>query len=706
MASLLSFSLPKPNLIKASSSATPTTTTTLPIPEGLDEKFGRKGIKFLESNNVPFVELTVRNGSSLRLRIPDAHVTSYKPKVYWKDDGFEEILYTVPAGGADPTKAKGGIGLVINEASEKSSKGSLLSGSEWTVKDADNDAIDALQVELSCSAGTLDISYVVSLYPLSIATAVIVRNNGRKDVSLTSAILSHLNFKKRGRTAINGLQGCSYCSHPPLSSPFELLSPSEAMKSESSGWFGSEIEEKPGVWTKQDVPITILKNKLSRVYAAPPSERLKSIYNTPPSKYETLDQNRELFFRIIRMGFEDIYLSSPGSLAEKYGKDYFICTGPASMLVPVVVKPGGKWKGAQVIEHDNFREFPVPSAASIPYQPINVDYLEGEFSGHGVTFEGIGDSCVAKMVLDNGSTVTLMLPTGLITSYKAPMWHGGSVELLHTSVSEGDEGEAVIQGGVSLALNCEGDNEVSWSPSYWDLHNIRGNSKDSIKVELISRDSENMVETRHIVTLQEDVLSSEILVSNSKSSPLQWTGSIMSHLTVSSPEATYALGLEGSNFLSIPPFLSNFGIIPPDFDQENDSYIGQLWSQMGFKRLFSGLGQRNLKNDTEAERNQRESLEEMEGEEEDGYKQLNEEMSRIYTSAPRFFTVIDRGRRNSVVVGRDGFDEVYMFSPGSSHEIYGEYAYICIGQSAMLKPIILGPGEVWRGCQYLHNPNM
>lgn len=144
MASLLSFSLPKPNIIKASS-ASPAT-TTLPIPEALDEKFGRKGIKFSESNNIPFVELTVRNGSSLRLRIPDAHVTSYKPKVYWKDDGLEEILYTVPAGGGDSTKAKGGIGLVINDASDKSSKGSLLSGAGWTVKDADNDSIDALQV--------------------------------------------------------------------------------------------------------------------------------------------------------------------------------------------------------------------------------------------------------------------------------------------------------------------------------------------------------------------------------------------------------------------------------------------------------------------------------------------------------------------------------------------------------------------------------
>ncbi|XP_021898121.1 photosynthetic NDH subunit of subcomplex B 2, chloroplastic isoform X1 [Carica papaya] len=351
MAALLSFSLPKPNLTKASSSALSTSTSS--IPESLEEKFGKKGIKFLEFNKVPFVELTVRNGSSLRLRIPDAHLTSYRPKVYWKDDGFEEVLYTVPAGGEDSTKSKGGIGLVINDASESASKTSLFSASDWTVKDTDSDAIDALQVELSCTTGTLDITYVVSLYPLSMATAVIVKNNGRKDVTLKSAILSHLKFKKRGGSAIQGLRGCSYCSHPPLSSPFELISPAEAMKSESSGWFSFDPEEKPGSWTVQDVPMTILKNKLSRVYAAPPSERLKAIYNTPPSKYETLDQGRELFFRMIRMGFEDIYLSSPGSISEKYGKDYFICTGPASMLVPVVIKPSEKWKGAQVIEHDN-----------------------------------------------------------------------------------------------------------------------------------------------------------------------------------------------------------------------------------------------------------------------------------------------------------------------------------------------------------------
>ena len=146
------------------------------------------------------------------------------------------------------------------------------------------------QIELSCTAGFLDITYIVSLYPVSIATAVVVKNNGRKPVSLKPGIISSLRFKKRSGAGIQGLKGCSYCPTPPLSSPFELLSPSDAMKADSSGWFGSEDGEKPGVWAVEDSMITLLEKKMSRVYAAPPAERLKAVYNTPPSKFETIDQ--------------------------------------------------------------------------------------------------------------------------------------------------------------------------------------------------------------------------------------------------------------------------------------------------------------------------------------------------------------------------------------------------------------------------------
>lgn len=87
--------------------------------------------------------MTVRNGSSLKLQIPNGHVTSYKPKVYWKDEGFEEVLYTLDNG----NNSKGGIGLVVNNVGDAKEKGSgLLDLSGWTVKDVDSDSIDALQV--------------------------------------------------------------------------------------------------------------------------------------------------------------------------------------------------------------------------------------------------------------------------------------------------------------------------------------------------------------------------------------------------------------------------------------------------------------------------------------------------------------------------------------------------------------------------------
>lgn len=136
--------------------------------------------------------------------------------------------------------------------------------------------------------------------------------------------------------------------------------------------------------------------------------------------------------------------------------------------------------------NESKKELLVPRVASIPYQPLNVDYLEEEFSGHGVTFQGIGDSCVAKMRLANRSTAILMLPSGLITSYKTAMWHGGTDEVLHSSVSEEDNGDgrggAVVRGGVSLALEFSSGDGVSWSPSNWTLRSIEGNSQDKIQV--------------------------------------------------------------------------------------------------------------------------------------------------------------------------------------------------------------------------------
>uniref|UniRef100_A0A0F7GYH2 NDH-dependent cyclic electron flow 5 n=1 Tax=Erodium texanum TaxID=28960 RepID=A0A0F7GYH2_EROTE len=357
------------------------------------------------------------------------------------------------------------------------------------------------------------------------------------------------------------------------------------------------------------------------------------------------------------------------------------------------------------------RDFSIAKVASIPYQPINQEYLEEEFSGHGVTFEGIGESCVAKMEIENGSTASVMLPSGLVTSYKARMWHEGTLELLHTSVSEAeDDEEALIQGGISLPLTflSGDDHQDSWSPSTWSLHNVTGSPNDSIKIEMISNDSEGKIRLKHIVTLEQDMLSSELLVSNSKSSPLLLFGGVMGHITVSSPDAIYALGLEGSNFFDKNPIETEYTMIPPRYGDKSQPGYGQVYGKMTLQALGSTLRALNQINEGVYRGNDNESDEEdgEEGEEDDSYKQLTDEMCRIYTSAPRVFTMLDRGKRNSITVGRDGFEEMYLMSPGSVHEFYSKYAYILVGQTAMLKPITIAPGDEWQGGLFLHNPNL
>ncbi|XP_011622984.1 protein NDH-DEPENDENT CYCLIC ELECTRON FLOW 5 [Amborella trichopoda] len=360
----------------------------------------------------------------------------------------------------------------------------------------------------------------------------------------------------------------------------------------------------------------------------------------------------------------------------------------------------------KVAAKPNFYTTPAPPPPPPP-APINVEYLEREFGGHGAEFSEVGDRCVVSIELDDGSSANLVLPSGLITSYKPHMWHGGTQELLHTVVTEGvrEREEVVISGGVSVVLEGKGGDGIPWRANSWVLHDVRGSPQDAIEVELkmYSR-REDMAEVKYIVTLKNDALYSNITLSNFTSSPQMLTGSIMSHLTVSTPDATYAVGLQNSNYCTKPPLISDFSIIPPNNNSaDKASELRETWSRMVRQGLPFNWGGRRENQEDGLEKD--DVSEEDENEEDDNFKHLTDSMSKIYTYAPRSFTLIDRGRRNSVVVGRTGFDELYVYSPGSNHEWYGKYAYICTGPLAMLKPVVVAPGSVWKGSQFLHNPS-
>ena len=70
---------------------------------------------------------------------------------------------------------------------------------------------------------------------------------------------------------------------------------------------------------------------------------------------------------------------------------------------------------------------------------------------------------------------------------------------------------------------------------------------------LISSNSEEKVEINHTVILKQDAISSEIVITNLRPSSLKLMGSPISHLAISTPEATYAIELEISNYFVKPP---------------------------------------------------------------------------------------------------------------------------------------------------------
>ncbi|KAF0915142.1 hypothetical protein E2562_034060 [Oryza meyeriana var. granulata] len=347
---------------------------------------------------------------------------------------------------------------------------------------------------------------------------------------------------------------------------------------------------------------------------------------------------------------------------------------------------------------------PATAADAVAPSPPNVDYLAAEFAGHGVSFEAVGGSCAVKMEVRNGSAAHLLLPSGLVTSYKPAMWHGAPTEVLHTTVAEGPGGRAVIRGGVSMDLRCAaGDVMPPWSPSdSWSLRDVRGNPTGSIEIELVASaapEESGGVEARCVVTLHPEALATELMVRNAataSSPPVALSAAVPTHLRVSTPDATYAVGLQGSDYRTMDPTLSEFAIVPPEFMSRSSpaATFPQRWAAKGFDAVLSAGGGRHGS-----------AAEEPDGEEDDDYKQMTAEMCRIYSHAPRQFTIIDRGRRNSICVQRRGFEEVYVFSPGSMYQWYGKYAYVCVGPTT-LEPILLGPGATWSGAQYLRNPNL
>ncbi|KAK6942001.1 LOW QUALITY PROTEIN: hypothetical protein RJ641_027378 [Dillenia turbinata] len=107
-----------------------------------------------------------------------------------------------------------------------------------------------LQVELSCTAGPLDATNIVSLYPLGMATAVIEQVGKPLVLQVPFSVISSLKV------------GVELQSKPP-----RAVLTARILHCLPLSDFCLRT------WSVQDEPFTILRHKLSRVYSAPPAER-------------------------------------------------------------------------------------------------------------------------------------------------------------------------------------------------------------------------------------------------------------------------------------------------------------------------------------------------------------------------------------------------------------------------------------------------
>jgi hypothetical protein len=159
-----------------------------------------------------------------------------------------------------------------------------------------------------------------------------------------------------------------------------------------------------------------------------------------------------------------------------------------------------------------------------------------------------------------------------------------------------------------------------------------------LQIELASAAPGNAAAARCVVTLHPEALSTEIAVTNNAPAPMALSCGVSNHLRVSTPDATYALGLQGSDYRSVEPALSEFSIIPPDYRAaaRQPAAAGSArhrWANRGFDMILSGGGRDSGAAD-----------EQPDGEEDDDYKHMTDAMCRVYSHAPRDFTIIDRVR--------------------------------------------------------------
>ncbi|CAM6090338.1 unnamed protein product [Calypogeia fissa] len=322
------------------------------------------------------------------------------------------------------------------------------------------------------------------------------------------------------------------------------------------------------------------------------------------------------------------------------------------------------------------------------FAPKTAEELQDEYGRQGLTFRDVDGTTFADLKLENGCKASVALGKAQITSYKAHMWHGGEEEMLHSVRTSSDS----LRGGINLGFFYAQDPGrciLPESTECWRVEDVRCEPSNYAQITLstssnaegsLKDTNQGCVQFRYVVTLTDKSLSSAVVVTNAGSRPVEFKGSIVSHLAVGMLEGTFAVGLNGCSYLSSVPTQSQ----QLEKVSEARDFFPPMWGAETNTREFKERGRWIVENED--------------------YSQLHGGESRLYPSAPSSWTLLDRGLRRSLIIQRLGFPEFWLSNPGPDSELRDWDNFICLGPTQNTESVVLPGGEKWRAAQILNNP--
>ncbi|EFJ14933.1 hypothetical protein SELMODRAFT_423216 [Selaginella moellendorffii] len=183
------------------------------------------------------------------------------------------------------------------------------------------------------------------------------------------------------------------------------------------------------------------------------------------------------------------------------------------------------------------------------------ELLQERFGCKELEFERSDGIVEARLKLACGSAATIALPQGVVTSYRPIMWHESQEEVLHSKRFP-LQGGCAYKGGIRASVaripeveDGEETKRANDPPLSWIVNGVSRAPNKWVKITLGS--SLPNLKLKNSVTLSKRQLQSTLSIENTGKAPCCFHASIATAVEVGDLAGAYAMGLLGTNFLSL-----------------------------------------------------------------------------------------------------------------------------------------------------------